>query len=118
MPMLERNTNTEIAPSLPHAALEQQQRRRMLIALGVLLVALISVVIKDRQFWFPPSPSTESETPEAVVPARNPVSTPAKTIAPEPQRNLSYRPRVTPEQNQSGGPHLGPRRKRRTACLR
>lgn len=82
MPMLERNTNTEIAPSLPHAALEQQQRRRMLIALGVLLVALISVVIKDRQFWFPPSPSTESETPEAVVPARNPVSTPAKTIAP------------------------------------
>jgi TonB family protein len=82
MPMLERNSGTEIGSPLPHAALELQQRRRMLIALGVLLVALISVLIKDRQFWFPSSPSAESEAPEQVVPASNPVPVPAKTVVP------------------------------------
>jgi TonB family protein len=83
MPMLERNSGTEVGRPLPHAAFEeQQQRRRMLVALGVLLVALISVLIKDRQFWFPPSPSAESETPEQVAPLSNPAAPPVKTIVP------------------------------------
>jgi periplasmic protein TonB len=78
MPMLEQNSDPEIGSVPPHAVFEQQQRRRMLIALGVLLLALVAVVIKDRQFWFPPSPTAESETPEQVVP---PVSQP--TVAPK-----------------------------------
>jgi periplasmic protein TonB len=82
MPMLEQNSGTEIGSAPPHAAFEQQQRRRMLIALVVLLVALISVLIKDRQFWFPPSPSSESETPEQGVPPGSPLATPAKTATP------------------------------------
>src|ERR1700688_2300500 len=83
MPMLEQNSGgTEIGRPLPQSTFEQQQRRRMLIALGVLLLALISVLIKDRQFWFPPSPSAESETPEENVPQSRPSTPPAKTVTP------------------------------------
>ena len=89
MPMLERNSGTEIGSPLPHAAFEQQQRRRMLIALIVLLVALISVLIKDRQFWFPSSPSAESETPEQIVPIRQPAPVPVKTVARRPSETRS-----------------------------
>jgi TonB family protein len=39
------------------------QRKRMLIALGILLVALVGVVLKDWDFWFPPG----SEVQEAVT---------------------------------------------------
>jgi protein TonB len=72
MPMLEQNSGPEIDAPAPRAALEQQQRRRMLIALLVLGAALVAVLIKDRQFWFPSSPSTESETPEQASPQLNP----------------------------------------------
>jgi TonB family protein len=82
MPMPERNGDTEVGSALPRAALELQQRHRMLVALGVLLLALISVLIKDRQFWFPTGPSAESETPEQSVPAARPLSIPAKTVTP------------------------------------
>ena len=83
MPMLEQNSGTETGSPVPHPAFEQQQRRRMLIALGVLLLALISVVIKDRQFWFPSSPSAESETSEQSVPQVNAQPAPTKSVTPE-----------------------------------
>jgi periplasmic protein TonB len=83
MPMLEQNSGSEIGSPAPHAALEQQQRRRMLIALGVLLLALVSVLIKDRQFWFPPNQNAESEVPEQSLPDAKPVITPtAKPVEP------------------------------------
>jgi protein TonB len=41
----------------------EAQRKRMLIALGILLVALVGVVLKDWDFWFPPG----SEVQEAVT---------------------------------------------------
>jgi protein TonB len=82
MPMLEQNSGTDIAKALPPAAFEQQQRRRMVLALVVLLLALISVLIKDRQFWFPPTPSSESETPEQNAPQASPVAAPAKASTP------------------------------------
>jgi periplasmic protein TonB len=88
MPAPEQKAGTEFSDSLPDATLEkQQQQRRMLIALAVLLIALVSVLIKDRQFWLPPSPSSDSEVleqspPRPVVPANpttvaGPVATPA-----------------------------------------
>jgi protein TonB len=40
---------------------DQTQRRRMVIALVMLLVALGLVLIKDRDFWFPAPETTESE---------------------------------------------------------
>jgi len=82
MPMLEQNGHTEISRPVPHAAFEQQQRRRMLIALLVLALALIAVIIKDRQFWFPPSPSAESDTPEQTVPQPSPQVAPTRTVTP------------------------------------
>lgn len=87
--MPEHNHTTEIGNPLQHPSFEQQQRRRMLIALAVLLIALIAVLIKDRQYWFPPSPSAESESAEQVAsppPASNPVpkSASPKAAAPAP----------------------------------
>jgi TonB family protein len=38
------------------------QRKRMLMALGILLLALAAVVLKDWDFWFPPSPEAQEET--------------------------------------------------------
>jgi len=82
MPMLEQNGHTEISRPVPHPAFEQQQRRRMLIALLVLAFALIAVIIKDRQFWFPPSPSAESDTPEQTAPQPSPQVATTKTVTP------------------------------------
>ena len=97
MPMLEQNSDPEIGSVPPHAVFEQQQRRRMLIALGVLLCALVAVVIKDRQFWFPPSPTAESETPEQVVfPVSQPTVTPKTTteaVPPKPVAPAHERPK-------------------------
>ncbi len=39
------------------------QRKRMLMALGILLAALVAVLLKDWDFWFPPG----SEAQEAAV---------------------------------------------------
>jgi periplasmic protein TonB len=76
-----QNSGTEVGPPLPDAIFEHQQRRRMLLALIVLLLALVSVLVKDHQFWFPPSPSTEAETPEQSAP--RPVrATPPRTVTP------------------------------------
>jgi TonB family protein len=82
MPMLEQNGHTENSRPVPHAAFEQQQRRRMLIALLVLALALIAVIIKDRQFWFPSSPSAESDTPEQTASQPSPQVAPTKTVTP------------------------------------
>jgi protein TonB len=104
---MQQNSSTEIGRPLPPAVFEQQQRRRMLIALGVLLVALAAVVIKDRQFWFPASPSAESETAEQNVPASAPASKPARTVTP-----------VAPVKHVAPPPHVKPKSKRATATAR
>ncbi len=48
---LERSTSLPLQRSPQDA---EVQRKRMLIALGILLVALVAVVLKDWDFWFPP----------------------------------------------------------------
>jgi TonB family protein len=82
MSMLEQNSGTEIGSPEPPAALEQQQRRRMLIALFFLGLALVAVLIKDRQFWFPSSPSAESETPEQNASPASPPTIQPTTVTP------------------------------------
>src|SRR5271166_5635780 len=73
---LERSTQ------LPLQAASQDsevQRKRMLIALGILLVALVAVVLKDWDFWFPPSAEVQEAAAlrksksMAVVTATTPV---------------------------------------------
>jgi len=57
------------------------RRFHLLIALGVLLLALVSVLIKDRQYWFPPSPAAESDAAEQVA-SSNPAPAAASKAAP------------------------------------
>lgn len=51
---------------------ELKQRRVMLAALALLLVALILVLIKDRQFWFPTSENAEATTTSDQTDDANP----------------------------------------------
>jgi len=73
---LERSAPLPMRGAPPHP---EVQRKRMLIALGILLAALAAVVLKDWDFWFPPS----AEVQEAVARSKSrsipatPSSTPA-----------------------------------------
>jgi len=77
--MASKEGNLEIRTA-SGAELEQKQRRRLLTALAVLLTALIVVIIRDRQFWFPPSPEPVA-VDQAPAPAA-PVATPQMVTAP------------------------------------
>ena len=67
-------------PVLPSSPDPVVQRKRMLIALGVLLVALVAVVLKDWDFWFPAS----EEAQEAAVARKSPAATAAPRAASAP----------------------------------
>jgi len=56
---LERSTPL---PSQPASQDPEVQRKRMLIALGILLMALAAVVLRDWDFWFPPSGEEQEAT--------------------------------------------------------
>jgi protein TonB len=60
---LQSQHRVEPLPLAPASDDTEVQRKRMLIALGILLVALVGVVLKDWDFWFPPG----SEVQEAVT---------------------------------------------------
>ncbi len=60
---LQSQNRVEPLPLPPASDDTEVQRKRMLIALGILLVALVGVVLKDWDFWFPPG----SEVQEAVT---------------------------------------------------
>jgi TonB family protein len=59
MPMLEGNRPPQLNGAT-EAGPELKQRRIMLAALALLLIALILVLVKDRQFWFPASESANA----------------------------------------------------------
>ena len=56
---LERSTPL---PSQPAPQAPEVQRKRMLIALGILLVALTAVILRDWDFWFPPTGEEQEAT--------------------------------------------------------
>ena len=57
---LERSTALPLQAASPDA---EVQRKRMLIALGILLTALVAVILKDWDFWFP----QDGEVQEAAI---------------------------------------------------
>ncbi len=86
---LERLTQPAV---LPPPSSVQGQRKRMLIALGVSLAALMVVVLRDWDFWFPP----RAEVQDAAVPGRK-ASTPG-AVASAPAASVRDRkPVKTPE---------------------
>ena len=49
-----------------------QQPRRLVLALAILLVALLALLVKDRQFWFGSEQATiDSDMPQTAVAAQN-----------------------------------------------
>jgi len=79
MPLLEENQVTDIVPSVGDDS-ERTQRRQMLVALALLLAALILVLIKDRDFWFPPELPAQSESEPVEEPSPD-VKTPSETAS-------------------------------------
>jgi TonB family protein len=74
---LERSTPL---PSQPASQAPEVQRKRMLIALGILLVALTAVILRDWDFWFPPS----GEEQEATVRSKRKSGNESKSTAAAP----------------------------------
>jgi len=74
-------------------AAQNHQPRKLMVALTLLLVALVAVLVKDRQFWFGSEQATiESDMPEsqAAPQAANSVAAPAAALpAPAAKRHTA-----------------------------
>jgi TonB family protein len=68
-PLVPKTERALIVDSPPRAAYDPKQRRLMVVALGLLLVALGFVLYRDRDFWFPDGQEAEVEQPTESVPA-------------------------------------------------
>jgi periplasmic protein TonB len=56
---------------LPRAPYDPRQRRLMVVALALLLVALGFILYRDRDFWFPDTQEADSAQPAEAPPAAN-----------------------------------------------
>lgn len=98
MPLLEENQVTDITLSGGDES-DRKQRRQMLVALALLLAALILVLVKDRDFWFPAVPSApqaESEPVENPAPDAKPASETTNTSTPPATAATPSRPKIKP----------------------
>ena len=78
--MLELSQRRSVVSPQARIAARNQQSRKLLIALGLLLAALVAVLINDRAFWFGGEQATiESDMPETQTVAQ---STPAPAVIP------------------------------------
>jgi TonB family protein len=75
--MLEMNSRTQLAT--PQGEIANQQNNRLLIALTLLLVALVVVLVKDREFWFGSFEAESSAADSESISNSNPVAATAKT---------------------------------------
>jgi len=80
-------SNLEIRSGPIQIGAEQRQRRRMMIALGLLVVALAVLLFKDREFWFSSNESVDAETvetPPMTAPATTMTATTPTVVTPAP----------------------------------
>jgi len=91
---------------------DHTQRRRMVIALVMLLVALGLVLIKDRDFWFPAPEVADSEViddsaPAASEQAAQPSAPAIPSAATLPAARKRHSPSPTPPSHAIGVPEAG-----------
>jgi len=91
MALLHENQAPESKPSFG-GDFVHKQRRQMLIALTLLVAALILVLTKDREFWFPPAPALQSESepveqtvPEPKTQSATAITTPQPAVPAQPK---------------------------------
>ena len=98
MGMLEGNGPSQL-PGTTEASPEQKQRRVMLAALALLLIALILVLIKDRQFWFPDNETADEaaiQQPDDANPQDHALTYSAKAEAPTAPAHVKAKSHPTP----------------------
>jgi TonB family protein len=69
---------------------EQKQRRQMLTALGLLVMALALVIFKNKEFWFPPAQIAQVETTQQPA-ATVPVATATTPVAEKHHRSSAHK---------------------------
>ena len=81
---------------------QQKQRRQMLIALGILLLAVVLLLLKDWHYWFPqtPSPIATEQLERSIVNSAPPVV--AKVNQPSAPKSKAPAPATTPPANTPG----------------
>ena len=82
-------------PSQPASQDAEVQRKRMLIALGILLVALAAVVLRDWDFWFPPSAEEQEATVRSKSKSEIKSTAPATTSTPATPKREPKPPKST-----------------------
>lgn len=86
--MLELNQNRPVVQPRARKSTHDQQPRRLLLALILLLVALVAVLILDRQFWFGTEQATiDNDAPEAQAAQQAAPAT--KAVAPTTKKSVS-----------------------------
>lgn len=107
MPITLKDDSNLEAPGVPPVPrTDVKQRRRMLLAMAVLLIAVMIVFVKDRELWFSSGPSPEAESnnqsavpaapgPAPTIPAAD-VVTPAVTSAASAANASAAKKRPTP----------------------
>lgn len=90
---LERSTPEPLQPALPDA---EVQRKRMLIALGILLLALVAVVLKDWDFWIPPGGEVQEAAIRSKSKSKSTSMTASAPAAPAHERKPAQSPTPAP----------------------
>jgi protein TonB len=91
----EIGTSAAVAAAAAEQESQHKQHRQMLVALGLLLVALLVVVVKDRDFWLGSAPeSSQDSAEEAQPPTAAPVQSTGgeKASSPHTTKSKSHTP--------------------------
>lgn len=90
VPKVDRPLLAELRTDVAH---DSKQRKLMLGALSLLLLALSIVLWHERDFWFPDAPDADSDQPAETVP---PAKVALQSTAPAPKAASSTKPKHQP----------------------